>query len=518
MKPSLSEGPHSTTNYSFFHTSDQGIPNLLNLPPRPNPLDAPRRVRAQEDSVCRHGPPNRILPSGPRHRDGQTEARQDRAPTHFHPLQQPPTARGNCRTTKGGWNPTTECGQHTTSKGECENDLLNQPDVPADSPNHATNPPSPNKTKHTHANGHGGRATDNMRRTSTHAGAHAHSEGAQPNRARDFTPNTSDRGERSKRNSIATASRKRIASLIRAQIKRDQARPRNSTNERTRQEAPVVEPQFTYNFSNPKGNPVPTITQEEEPPPPKPLSNPKRRSRRINGSTSPRSTGIYAAALHHFMGSAFLDKMKRTIEVNDNPLDPQEMANGVVYSVTKETITKYKKLIDDPLLRDVWSKAMCKELGRLTRGVGKTKGTDTIRFMELRDIGKIPQDRVVTYARIVVDYRVHKKDPNRVRITAGGNLLKIVYPGELTTRTSDLTTSKCMWSNGISIYGARYMCGDASDFYLDTLLERNQYMRIPIKLIPQEFIDLYQLQGKVKKVSCTTKLSVTCMVYQKQAF
>jgi hypothetical protein len=42
------------------------------------------------------------------------------------------------------------------------------------------------------------------------------------------------------------------------------------------------------------------------------------------------------------------------------------------------------------------------------------------------------------------------------------------------------------------------MCGDASGFYLATPLERYQYMRIPIELIPQEFSDLYQLQGKVK--------------------
>jgi hypothetical protein len=193
------------------------------------------------------------------------------------------------------------------------------------------------------------------------------------------------------------------------------------------------------------------------------------------------------------------------------------VANGVVHPVTKETITKYKTIIDDPLLWDVWSNAMCNELGQLIQGFGETKGTNTMRFMELRNIGKIPRDRVVTYTRIVVDYRAHKKDPNPVRITAGENHLKHLYPGELTTRTSDLTTSKCMWNCVISTHGARSMCGDASDFYLATLLERYQYMQIPIELIPQEFIDLYQLQGKVKMVLCTAKLSVTCMVYQKQA-
>ena len=42
------------------------------------------------------------------------------------------------------------------------------------------------------------------------------------------------------------------------------------------------------------------------------------------------------------------------------------------------------------------------------------------------------------------------------------------------------------------------MCEDCSNFYLVTPLELHQYMRIPIELIPQEFIDLYQLQDKIK--------------------
>ena len=40
--------------------------------------------------------------------------------------------------------------------------------------------------------------------------------------------------------------------------------------------------------------------------------------------------------------------------------------------------------------------------------------------MSHEEIAKIPRNRVVTYARIVIDYRPQKDDPNRVRITAGG--------------------------------------------------------------------------------------------------
>ena len=65
---------------------------------------------------------------------------------------------------------------------------------------------------------------------------------------------------------------------------------------------------------------------------------------------------------------------------------------------------------------------------------------DAIRVMTLEEIKNIPADRVVTYARVVVDFRPQKEDPNRVRITAGGNL--IAYSDKLTTRTADLTVSK----------------------------------------------------------------------------
>ena len=61
------------------------------------------------------------------------------------------------------------------------------------------------------------------------------------------------------------------------------------------------------------------------------------------------------------------------------------------------------------------------------------KGTNLISVITHEEIKNIPKDCIVTYARIVVDFRPQKKDPNRVQITAGGNLIK--YPGELTTRT-----------------------------------------------------------------------------------
>ena len=86
--------------------------------------------------------------------------------------------------------------------------------------------------------------------------------------------------------------------------------------------------------------------------------------------------------------------------------------------------------------------------------------------MSLVKISQIPRDRTVTYARIVVDYREQKLDPNHVRITVGDNLIE--YPYELTTRTADVTTSKVMWNIIISTTDARYACADVKNFYLNT--------------------------------------------------
>ena len=155
------------------------------------------------------------------------------------------------------------------------------------------------------------------------------------------------------------------------------------------------------------------------------------------------------------------------------PVDIEEFCNGVVHPVTNETITKYEKLIAEPLLKEIWTKAMCKELGRLAQGYGDTEGTDTIRFLTHEEIYNIPPDRTVTYARIVVDYQAQKSDPNRVRITVGGNLIDYLY--ELTTRTADLTTTKVLWNSIVSTPGAKCACADAKNFYLETPMDRHEY-------------------------------------------
>ena len=95
------------------------------------------------------------------------------------------------------------------------------------------------------------------------------------------------------------------------------------------------------------------------------------------------------------------------------------------------------------------------------------------------------------YARVAVDFPSQKEDPNQVRITAGGNLIK--YAGELTTRTADLATAKMLWNSVISRDGAKFMGLDIGDFYLETTMEEYEYMIMPLHLFPQHTIDQYKL-------------------------
>jgi hypothetical protein len=59
------------------------------------------------------------------------------------------------------------------------------------------------------------------------------------------------------------------------------------------------------------------------------------------------------------------------------------------------------------------------------------KGTNSIFVMTHNEIKRIPSDRTVTYAWVVVDFHSQKVDLHQIRITAGGNLIN--YPGGRST-------------------------------------------------------------------------------------
>jgi hypothetical protein len=96
-------------------------------------------------------------------------------------------------TTEGGWNPTTEGGQHATSEDDCKDDDMHQSNLPACSTDHPKDPPPPDKKKYAHANRHGGRPISNVHSPVARTGVRTHSK--ETSRAHTCTPNADDRGE-----------------------------------------------------------------------------------------------------------------------------------------------------------------------------------------------------------------------------------------------------------------------------------------------------------------------------------
>ena len=70
---------------------------------------------------------------------------------------------------------------------------------------------------------------------------------------------------------------------------------------------------------------------------------------------------------------------------------------------------------------------------------------------------------------MVCDYRPQKDEPNRLRLTVGGNMVH--YPFDVSTPTAALETVKLLWNSVVSTPGARFVTMDVRNFYLMTPLD-----------------------------------------------
>ena len=129
-----------------------------------------------------------------------------------------------------------------------------------------------------------------------------------------------------------------------------------------------------------------------------------------------------------------------------------------------------------------WQRADGEEMQRLL-------DTDTIRPINFSDI---PLGRVVTYVNPVC---VEKLNDNgsikfRTRLTIGGD--RIIYPFDKSAVTAEMDALKILLNIMIS-EDAKWSTIDLTDFYLGTDLPHPEYIRIPLRHIPQYVIDMYNL-------------------------
>ena len=139
---------------------------------------------------------------------------------------------------------------------------------------------------------------------------------------------------------------------------------------------------------------------------------------------------------------------------------------------------------------EVWTQSFANELGRLAQGLSGTTitGTNTITFVDKRTI---PTHKVITYGRIVVDYKPNKAEVHRTCLTVGGDI--ILYDKTTSTPTADLSTLKLLFNSVISTPGAKFMMIDISNFYLNSILPDKEYMQLPTRIIPPIIQQQYNL-------------------------
>ena len=101
---------------------------------------------------------------------------------------------------------------------------------------------------------------------------------------------------------------------------------------------------------------------------------------------------------------------------------------------------------------------------------------------------------------MAVDHRPGKSDPNRTRLTVGGNLLS--FEGDLHTETTDSMSIKTSLNSALSTKGAKFMTVDTKNFCLGTPMDVHEHVKIKHDLIPQETKDKCNLQEKVTNDGC----------------
>ena len=104
-----------------------------------------------------------------------------------------------------------------------------------------------------------------------------------------------------------------------------------------------------------------------------------------------------------------------------------------------------------------WTGAVSNELDRLAQAINNVKGNCVLDFI-LKS--KMPSDRIVTYVNMVCDYRPHKQDIHRVRLTVGGYCL--TYNDDVSSPAASLRKRKLLLSSTISDVskGARFITLD----------------------------------------------------------
>jgi hypothetical protein len=183
-----------------------------------------------------------------------------------------------------------------------------------------------------------------------------------------------------------------------------------------------------------------------------------------------------------------MDTAHMAIALGNHHLSRLHHANSVIHPTAGKEM-EYAALMKDPRLQPLWSQGFGNECGPLFQGIRDIPGTDTCFFVPLPSI---PNDRKITYGKIVCDYKPHKQEKERVRLTIGGDRLD--YSGDVATSMADITTLKILINSTLSTEAAAMMM-DIKNYYLGTPLPRFEYMKMLLSRFTDEIIQKYNLNN-----------------------
>jgi hypothetical protein len=201
-----------------------------------------------------------------------------------------------------------------------------------------------------------------------------------------------------------------------------------------------------------------------------------------------------------------MDTAHMAIALGDNHWSRQHQATAVIYLVTGKEM-EYTALMKDHRLQPLWTRGFGNKCGRLFQGIQDIPGTDTCFFIKLTNI---PKDRKITYVKKVCDYKPHKKEKERVRLTVGGNRLN--YSGDVATSTADITTFKILINSTLSTEDASMTMMDIKNYYLGNPLPRFEYMKCCCPAFPGKSSKIITSMPYPSTVGYTLKFERACTV------
>jgi hypothetical protein len=152
--------------------------------------------------------------------------------------------------------------------------------------------------------------------------------------------------------------------------------------------------------------------------------------------------------------TAHMDTTHVAIALRNHHWSQQLQANAVIHPITGKEM-EYMALMNDPRIQPLWKRGFGNECGRLFQGIRDIPVTDTCFFIKLTNV---PKDRKITYGKIVCDYKPHKREKERFRLTVGGDILD--YSGDVATSTANITTFKILINSTLSTEDAAMMIMD----------------------------------------------------------